>query len=110
MTKIIMGASILLLVIVVICKKDMESPKTKLMVRSGRVEVFTPQKTLKTIKIPIEEYNRMNNGEWELIDTYVKKDIETSLWKNRETGKELEILGNGPPSFIKITSCGERWG
>ena len=57
----------------------------------------------KTVEIPISEYNTLNkDSEWELLDVYTKSNCRTSLWRNKETREELEVIGVSPPSKLLI--------
>jgi len=73
------------------------NPTTKLHISNdGCVEILPP---LTYIEISIDRFNELNsNSKWEMISHYLKNDMMTTLWRNKETKQLKEGIGNYPPS------------
>ncbi len=65
------------------------------IVGNGEIRVL-PQR--KYFSISIESYNEIKQARWELLDVYYKNNCRTSLWRNKKTGDEKEVIGITPPS------------
>lgn len=72
-------------------------PTTKLWVdpQGGKIKV----KKSKTVEILVDIYNGLTeDSKWKLINNYMKNDMWTTLWQNKETMEFKESIGVNPPS------------
>jgi len=70
-----------------------------LTIGEGRLEVLPSQKT---VELTLTEYNELIDSDWELIDTYLKENIRTALWRHKKTGELEERIGLHPPDELIV--------